>query len=105
MTESSLLQAWRDLPIDAPEAVVSANFAAPPLFDALGFNQRERLPEFQTGIGGKAVDFAARHNIHEDIFLENKSNPYLLVELKVEMSIWLLHLLNIYRQSDSYMVI
>ena len=82
MTESSLLQAWRDLPIDAPEAVVSANFAAPPLFDALGFNQTERLPQFQTGIGSQAVDFAVRHNTHQDIFLESKSSPYLLVELK-----------------------
>ena len=82
MTESSLLQAWRDLPTDAQEALVTANFAANPLFADLGFNSKERLPSFQTGIGAKAVDFAARHNTHDDIFLEKKSNPYLLVELK-----------------------
>jgi len=82
MTQSSLLQAWRDLPINAQEPLVTANFAAPQLFDTLGFNQRERLPQFQTGIGGQAVDFAARHNSPENVFLENKTNPYLLVELK-----------------------
>jgi cellulose biosynthesis protein BcsQ len=82
MAKSSLLRAWKDLPIDAKESIVSDVFAAPQLFEALGFNQRERVPEFQTGIGNKAVDFAARHNNGEDIFLNSKSNPNLLVELK-----------------------
>ena len=82
MSESSLLRAWKDLPIDAQESIVSTNFAASQLFEALGFNQRERVPEFQTGTGSKAVDFAARQNSHEDVFLNSKLNPNLLVELK-----------------------
>ncbi len=82
MPQSSLLQAWRDLPIDAQEPIVTGNFAAPQLFEALGFNQRERVPQFKTSDDGKPVDFAARRNNHSDIFLESKSNPDLLVELK-----------------------
>lgn len=82
MSESSLLRAWLDLPTDAQEAIVSTNFATFQLFDALGFEERERVPQFQTGLGNQAVDFAAKHNQQGDIFLDNKSNPYLLVELK-----------------------
>lgn len=82
MTISTLLQSWIDLPAEAQESVVTTNFVVAQLFDALGFNQRERVPQFQTSPAGKAADFAARHNVEGDIFLETKSNPYLLLELK-----------------------
>ncbi len=51
-------------------------------FDALGFSLQERVPRFKTGRGRDAVDYALRHNVDENIFLQTKTNPYLLVELK-----------------------
>ncbi len=83
MSESSLLRAWQQLPTNASEALVTTNFVLPHLFEALEFSESERIPQFQTGLGGRAVDFAAKHNIiGEDIFLDNRENPNLLVELK-----------------------
>jgi len=48
MTISPLLQSWKDLPPEAQESVVTTNFVVAQLFDTLGFNQRERIPEFQS---------------------------------------------------------
>lgn len=69
------------LPPNADEAVVSSIFVEP-LLESLGFNKYERYPQFSTGRGGDAVDFAARRNTTDEIFLNSKTNPYLLVELK-----------------------
>ena len=52
MTESSLLQAWRDLPTDAQEALVTANFAANPLFAdfyLLNLYFQEEICKFKCG--------------------------------------------------------
>jgi hypothetical protein len=75
----SLAQALADLPMDAPEAVVSSHFVQP-LLAKLGFGTPDIYPGFQTGRG--PVDFAARSPINNQTFLNNPQDPYLLVEVK-----------------------
>ncbi len=77
----NLHKAWNSLPPTADEAVVSTIFVKA-LLEALGFGESERYPEFNTGAGGDAVDFAARKNTLDDIFLHTRQNPFLLVEVK-----------------------
>jgi cellulose biosynthesis protein BcsQ len=67
------------LPDESNEALISQRFVEP-LIQALGFNQQEQVPQFQTGNG--KVDFAVRRNIDSDNFSSSKTNPYLLVEVK-----------------------
>ncbi|MBE8996015.1 AAA family ATPase [Microcystis aeruginosa] len=76
----SLKPYLQHLPQDASEAIVSTNFA-PYLISYLGFSTTERIPEYDTG-GGGITDFATRRNLENDIFLQTKSNPFLLIELK-----------------------
>jgi len=80
MTTKSLQSALRSLPDNAPEAVVDQLFSIQ-LLEALGFQTEEIYPQYPTGSNG-FVDKAARKNIGDDIFLDKKSNPYLLLELK-----------------------
>jgi cellulose biosynthesis protein BcsQ len=80
MTTKSLQSALRSLPENAPEAVVDQLFSIQ-LLEALGFQTEEIYPQYPTGSNG-FVDKAARKNIGDDIFLDKKSNPYLLLELK-----------------------
>jgi cellulose biosynthesis protein BcsQ len=68
------------LPQNASEAIVSTNFA-PYLISYLGFSTTEIIPSYDTG-GGGITDFATRRNLANDIFLQTKSNPFLLIELK-----------------------
>ncbi|WP_339376317.1 AAA family ATPase [Calothrix sp. NIES-2098] len=79
MTITSLREAMQSLPEYAPEAVVNDHFS-PQLLRALGFQPEEIHPQYNTGEG--AVDKAARKTIGDDVFLNTKSNPYLLLELK-----------------------
>jgi cellulose biosynthesis protein BcsQ len=79
MTILSLRAALQSLPENAPEAIISGNFA-PHLLRALGFQSEEIYPQYNTGDG--AVDKAARKTTEDDVFLYTKSNPYLLLELK-----------------------
>ncbi|MEH2375885.1 hypothetical protein [Nostoc sp.] len=67
------------LPDESSEAYISDMFVRP-LINALGFNQQELFPQFDTGNG--RVDFAARKNVDSDIFALSRINPYLLVEVK-----------------------
>ncbi|MEH2022250.1 AAA family ATPase [Nostoc sp.] len=67
------------LPDESSETLISEIFVRP-LINALGFNDKERFPQFPTGHG--TVDFAVRKNTDGDIFLFSKTNPYLLVEIK-----------------------
>ncbi|NCR34567.1 MAG: AAA family ATPase [Microcystis aeruginosa S11-01] len=76
----SLKSYLQHLPQDASEAIVSTNFA-PYLISYLGFSTTEIIPEYDTG-GGGITDFATRRNLENDIFLQTKSNPFLLIELK-----------------------
>ena len=78
----SLIKSLIKLPELAQEPIVDNNFIAISFFDALGFNLQERIPRFKTGKGRDVVDYALRHNIDEDIFLDTKTNPDILVELK-----------------------
>jgi cellulose biosynthesis protein BcsQ len=80
MSLTRLQAALHDLPDDAPEAVVSNNFVQRPLLQALGFQTGEICPHYNTG--GGVTDYAVRQNIDDDIFLNTRSNPYLLVEVK-----------------------
>lgn len=65
----------------APEAIVDQIFV-PEFLNALGFGLMERFSQYPTGIRADKVDYALRHNTTDDIFLNTKSNPYLLLELK-----------------------
>lgn len=76
----SLKSYLQHLPQDASQAIVSTNFARY-LISYLGFSTTERIPEYDTG-GGGITDFATRRNLENDIFLQTKSNPFLLIELK-----------------------
>lgn len=80
---SPLQHALRVLPEDASESIVS-NIFSPKLFEALGFQQGETVPQFKVqSLGGSAVDYALRKNTStDDIFLQTKKNPNVLVELK-----------------------
>ncbi|TRT88902.1 MAG: ParA family protein [Microcystis aeruginosa Ma_OC_H_19870700_S124] len=76
----SLKSYLQHLPQSASEAIVSTNFA-PYLISYLGFSTTEIIPQYDTG-GGGITDFATRRNLGNDIFLQTKSNPFLLIELK-----------------------
>jgi cellulose biosynthesis protein BcsQ len=76
----SLKSYLQHLPQDASHAIVSTNFA-PYLISYLGFSTTEIIPQYDTG-GGGITDFATRRNLANDIFLQTKSNPFLLIELK-----------------------
>jgi cellulose biosynthesis protein BcsQ len=69
------------LPVNAEEATVVDIFVKA-LLRSLGFDENERYREFKTGKGSDSVDYAVRKNTVDDIFLNSKSNPYLLVEVK-----------------------
>ncbi|MBD2666634.1 AAA family ATPase, partial [Richelia sinica] len=80
---NTLEQALASLPDKAKEVTVGQNFM-PEFFKALGFKpSTEVYPEFSTGIGNEAVDFALRHNTNNsDIFLHTGNNPQILIEIK-----------------------
>ncbi|WP_016950012.1 ParA family protein [Anabaena sp. PCC 7108] len=82
MANQTLEQALASLPDSAQEPVISSLFM-PHLFKALGFTPTEVFPEYRTGHGNEAVDFALRHNPDDtDIFLHTKTNPKILIEIK-----------------------
>lgn len=70
-----------NLPEDATEPIVDQIFV-PEFLTLLGFDLTERIPQFATGNGADTVDYALRQNSNNDIFLQNKTNPYILLELK-----------------------
>ncbi len=72
----------KNLPSDAREPIVNHHFISKSFFEALGFLSNECIPDFKTGNGGDAVDYALRKNTEDDSFLHTKTSPYILVELK-----------------------
>ena len=80
MDENSLQQALLNLPDSEPEAVVNAVFI-PAFLSALGFELTERIPQYKTGNGGDAIDYALRKN-KNDVFIHTRVDPYILLELK-----------------------
>jgi cellulose biosynthesis protein BcsQ len=58
----------------------------PPLLDALGFSKTEWIGAFKTGLGADCVDFAARKNTDTDVFQFTKQDPYLLIEVKAQVT-------------------
>ncbi|MBD2535922.1 AAA family ATPase [Nostoc flagelliforme FACHB-838] len=81
MDFSKIKQALISLPDSATEPIVSSIFISE-LLTILGFDLIETVPQFTTGNGGNTVDYAVRKNSGSDIFINTKSNPYLLVEAK-----------------------
>ncbi len=81
MHDQQLTKALLNLPKNARELIVDHIFV-PSFLTALGFELMERIPQYSTGNGADAVDYALRHNTQDDVFLNTKSNPYLLLELK-----------------------
>lgn len=83
MTASSRLRAALEQIPDAAQEALVDNFFAKTLLEALGFQMEEIFPQYQTEHkSSSAVDYAARKNVGDDIFLHTKQNPYLLLELK-----------------------
>lgn len=80
MDFSKIRQALTSLPDRASEPIVSNIFISE-LLKTLGFDITETVPGFSTGRGSDAVDYAVRKN-SDDIFINTKLNPYLLVEVK-----------------------
>ena len=76
MNLESVLQ---NIPPDAPEAVVEHQFSKS-FLKALGFEDLEFRPQFPVSKG--AVDWAARKNTEDDIFLHTANHPYLYMEVK-----------------------
>ncbi len=77
---TTLEQALRSLPPDAPEKVVEAVFSRP-FLQALGFGDLEMIPGFK--VGNLIADHAARKNTcDKDIFLYTGEDPYLYMEVK-----------------------
>ncbi|HAG82884.1 MAG TPA: cobalamin biosynthesis protein CobQ, partial [Cyanobacteria bacterium UBA12227] len=81
MNDRKLRQALINLPDNAQESIVD-NIFVPEFLSALGFKLMECVPAYGTGNGNEAVDYALRHNTDDDIFIQTKSNPYVLLELK-----------------------
>ncbi|MEI2582087.1 ParA family protein [Scytonema sp. PRP1] len=81
MNSSKLRQVLLDLPSNAQEPIVG-NIFIPSLLKLLGFDATETVPKFATGNSFGAVDYAVRKNAQNDIFVNTKSNPYLLLEIK-----------------------
>jgi cellulose biosynthesis protein BcsQ len=79
MPSINLSATLQSIPHNAQEPIVDQFFATR-LLEALGFNQGEVYPQYESGAG--PVDYAARKNVEDNVFLNTKSNPYLLVELK-----------------------
>jgi cellulose biosynthesis protein BcsQ len=107
-TSSPLQQALQVLPEGASESIVSNIFSLK-LFEELGFQQREAIPQFRVGSTGRnAVDYALRKNTStDDIFLETKKNPNLLVELKgrnCDLSLGSKDYMETYQQLESYLL-
>ena len=81
MSQIDLSKRLSKLPTGATESTIKTIFL-PFFLEALGFNEFERYSEYKTGKGANSVDFAARRNIDNDIFLKSQSNPNLIVEVK-----------------------
>lgn len=77
--EDILNQLSQPLPIEAPEALVKHQFCKP-FLNALGYEDLEIWPEFSVGNG--AVDYAARKNIDNNVFIHSGANPYVYLEAK-----------------------
>ncbi|MBW4597691.1 MAG: AAA family ATPase [Brasilonema angustatum HA4187-MV1] len=76
-----LKQVLLSLPANAQESIVGSIFV-PEFLKALGYDITETVPQFATGSGADTVDYAVRKNIDNDVFINTKSSPYLLLELK-----------------------
>ena len=82
MNEQALKQALINLPDDAQEPMVGIIFISE-FCKELGFDITEIFPNYSTGNGGDAVDYALRHNQdNSDIFINTGSNPQVLIEIK-----------------------
>lgn len=82
MNEQTIKQALINLPDDAQEPVVGAIFMSE-FCQELGFDKMDIYPQYSTGNGGDAVDYALRHTQNDtDIFINSGENPQILIEIK-----------------------
>lgn len=74
----------KELPHDAMEPLVSSFFVEPIIKEVFNFSDNEKLPEFNTDPSKPRinVDFALRKNTGTDIFIVDKKNPTVLIEVK-----------------------
>ncbi len=74
----------KELPYDAMEPLVSSFFVEPIIKEVFNFSDNEKLPEFNTDPSKPRinVDFALRKNTGTDIFIVDKKNPTVLIEVK-----------------------
>lgn len=80
MVEIDWVSVLDKIPPNANEPMVEEKFVRV-LIRSLGFDEEEWVPKLNTG-GNNIVDFAARKNDGTDKFLNSRSNPYLLIEVK-----------------------
>ncbi|MBD2462186.1 AAA family ATPase [Oscillatoria sp. FACHB-1407] len=80
MPLTTLQTALQSLPEGAQEPIVTSQFAGH-FLEALGFASNECCPGYNTKDRGIA-DYALRKNLENDIFINTKTNPYVMVELK-----------------------
>ncbi len=81
MNNQALKQALLNLPANAQEPTVDSIFV-PELLNALDFEPTECAPQYKTGNGANSVDYALRKNSNNDIFIQTRLNPHILLELK-----------------------
>jgi hypothetical protein len=84
MTNSSLKQAWLNLPPDALQQHIESYWLIPQVLPILGFSltEGEVVQSYKTGLGGEAVDIAVRKSTTDDKFSHDKSDPSLIIEIK-----------------------
>jgi cellulose biosynthesis protein BcsQ len=80
MKDSNFKKILQSIPDDAQESIISN--IIPEFLKELGYDLTEIVPHFATGNGNHSVDYAVRKNTNQDVFICNKSNPNLLLEIK-----------------------
>ncbi|MFN9173554.1 MAG: hypothetical protein ACK58N_03305 [Synechocystis sp.] len=81
---SSLKQAWLNLPPTANEPTIARKLVIPEILNRLEYSDQnnEITEQYQTGKGSQAVDIAARKNLDGSIFSHDLTNASIIVELK-----------------------
>jgi cellulose biosynthesis protein BcsQ len=83
-SNSSLRQAWLNLPTTAKEPTIARKLVIPEILNRFEYSDRnnEVTEEYKTGNGGQAVDIAARKNSGDNIFADTLTDASIIVELK-----------------------
>jgi cellulose biosynthesis protein BcsQ len=81
---SSLRQAWLNLPQVTNEPQIASKLVVPEILNILGYSDKNNEINlgYKTGIGAQAVDIAARKNFDDDIFTHTLKGASIIVEIK-----------------------